>query len=267
MGLEITSFKSALAMTINKESVDFGMGHSTGVAALHQNATEANALIREQEDQAKKVAEELAAAQAAAASAETASAAAAAEKIIDIDLEKIGITNPANYRGKQQYTIDGLECDAWDSPTRVWQDYYTSEAFPDGDLGSHNSCRNPAGDNMLWCITSGISKATNNYWNWCVPQGCESKEDGTTVSWCNGIDYRGDQGSSALKPTENGFQCKDWNNTDTSPLKYPDSGLEGQACRSAIQAYGYEYKPWCWVKHNIDGWSWDYCNLESVTVD
>ena len=34
-------------------------------------------------------------------------AAADAQKIVDVDLEKIGIINPANYTGKQQYTIDG----------------------------------------------------------------------------------------------------------------------------------------------------------------
>ena len=125
MGIEITSFKSALATTINKESVDFGQGHSTGVAGLHHNATEANAMIREQEEEAEKVAKELAAAQAAAAT-ETPAAAADAQKIVDVDLEKIGIINSANYTGKQQYTIDGLKCEAWDS-TRAQKWSYTAE--------------------------------------------------------------------------------------------------------------------------------------------
>jgi len=259
MDIEITSYKSALPTTINKESIDFGQGHSTGVASLHHNATEANAMIREQEEEAEKVAKELAEAQAAAAT-ETPAAAADAQKIVDVDLEKIGIINPANYTGKQQYTIDGLKCEAWDS-TRAQKWSYTAEKFPEGNLGSHNYCRNPAGDNMLWCITSEKSKATNSYWNWCVPKGCEPKGDGTTVSWCHGVDYRGDQGT-----TRYGFKCKDWNNTKTHPSKFPDSGLEGQTCRSAIQAYGYE-KPWCWVQENIHNYWWDYCNLESVTVD
>ena len=259
MGIEITSFKSALATTINKESVDFGQGHSTGVAGLHHNATEANAMIREQEEEAEKVAKELAAAQAAAAT-ETPAAAADAQKIVDVDLEKIGIINSANYTGKQQYTIDGLKCEAWDS-TRAQKWSYTAEEFPEGNLGSHNYCRNPKGEQMLWCITSEKSEATNSYWNWCVPKGCEPKGDGTTVSWCHGVDYRGDQGT-----TRYGFKCKDWNNTKTKPSKFPDSGLEGQTCRSAIQAYGYE-KPWCWVQENDHDYWWDYCNLESVTVE
>ena len=260
MGIEITSYKSALPTTINKESVDFGQGHSTGVASLHHNATEANAMIREQEEEAEKVAKELAEAQAAAAT-ETPAAAADAQKIVDVDLEKIGIINPANYTGKQQYTIDGLKCEAWDS-TRAQKWSYTAETFPEGNLGSHNYCRNPAGDSMLWCITSEISEATKKYWNWCVPKGCEPKGDGTTVSWCHGVDYRGDQGT----PTHYGLKCKDWNNTKTKPSKFPDSGLEGQTCRSAIQAYGYE-KPWCWVQENEHDYWWDYCNLESVTVE
>ena len=260
MGIEITSYKSALPTTINKESVDFGQGHSTGVASLHHNATEANAMIREQEEEAEKVAKELAEAQAAAAT-ETPAAAADAQKIVDVDLEKIGIINPANYTGKQQYTIDGLKCEAWDS-TRAQKWSYTAETFPEGNLGSHNYCRNPAGDSMLWCITSEISEATKKYWNWCVPKGCEPKGDGTTVSWCHGVDYRGDQGT----PTHYGLKCKDWNNTKTKPSKYPDSGLKGQTCRSAIQAYGYE-KPWCWVQENEHDYWWDYCNLESVTVE
>ena len=216
-------------------------------------------MIREQEEEAEKVAKELAAAQAAAAT-ETPAAAADAQKIVDVDLEKIGIINPANYTGKQQYTIDGLKCEAWDS-TRAQKWSYTAETFPEGNLGSHNYCRNPAGDSMLWCITSEISEATNSYWNWCVPKGCEPKEDGTTASWCHGVDYRGDQGT-----TRYGFKCKDWNNTKTKPSKFPDSGLEGQTCRSAIQAYGYE-KPWCWVQENDHDYWWDYCNLESVTVE
>ena len=260
MGIEITSYKSALPTTINKESVDFGQGHSTGVAGLHHNATEANAMIREQEEEAEKVAKELAEAQAAAAT-ETPAAAADAQKIVDIDLEKIGIINSANYTGKQQYTIDGLKCEAWDS-TRAQKWSYTAETFPEGNLGSHNYCRNPAGDSMLWCITSEISEATKKYWNWCVPKGCEPKGDGTTVSWCHGVDYRGDQGT----PTHYGLKCKDWNNTKTKPSEYPDSGLKGQTCRSAIQAYGYE-KPWCWVQENDHDYWWDYCNLESVTVE
>ncbi len=259
MGIEITSFKSALPTTINKESVDFGQGHSTGVAGLHHNATEANAMIREQEEEAEKVAKELAAAQAAAAT-ETPAAAADAQKIVEVDLEKIGIINSANYTGKQQYTIDGLKCEAWDS-TRAQKWSYTAEEFPEGNLGSHNYCRNPKGEQMLWCITSEKSEATNSYWNWCVPKGCEPKGDGTTVSWCHGVDYRGDQGT-----TRYGFKCKDWNNTKTKPSKFPDSGLEGQTCRSAIQAYGYE-KPWCWVQENDHDYWWDYCNLESVTVE
>ena len=260
MGIEITSYKSALPTTINKESVDFGQGHSTGVASLHHNATEANAMIREQEEEAEKVAEELAEEQAAAAT-ETPAAAADAQKIVDVDLEKIGIINPANYTGKQQYTIDGLKCEAWDS-TRAQKWSYTAETFPEGNLGSHNYCRNPKGEQMLWCITSEKSEATNSYWNWCVPKGCEPKGDGTTVSWCHGVDYRGDQGT----PTHYGLKCKDWNNTKTKPSKYPDSGLKGQTCRSAIQAYGYE-KPWCWVQENEHDYWWDYCNLESVTVE
>merc|ERR1712224_1043065 len=57
----------------------------------------------------------------------------------------------------------------------------------------------------MGCITSEKSEATNSYWNWCVPKGCEPKGDGTTVSWCHGVDYRGDQGT-----TRYGFKCKDW---------------------------------------------------------
>ena len=303
MGIEIVSFKAAVDTTINKESVDFGLGHSTGVASLHQNATSLAAEIREEEETAAKKAAELAAAEAAAkkaeeeaaaakaaaeaaaakaaadatakaeaeaaakAAAEAAAAAKAAEALVDVDLEKIGISNSVNYRGTQQYTIDGLKCEAWDSKTRPWQGYYTASQFPNADLGSHNYCRNPAGNAMLWCITSEISKTTGSYWNWCVPKGCEPKEDGTTVSWCNGADYRGDQGSTVAKTTQYGFQCKPWSASATTDAKYPDSGLDGQSCRSATEAYGYVYKPWCWVKSNSWGWTWDYCNLDSVTTE
>ena len=303
MGIEIVSFKAAVDTTINKESVDFGLGHSTGVASLHQNATSLAAEIREEEETAAKEAAELAAAEAAAkkaeeeaaaakaaaeaaaakaaadatakaeaeaaakAAAEAAAAAKAAEALVDVDLEKIGISNSVNYRGTQQYTIDGLKCETWDSNTRPWQGYYTASQFPNADLGSHNYCRNPAGDAMLWCITSEVSKTTGSYWNWCVPKGCEPKEDGTTVSWCNGVDYRGDQGSTVAKTTEYGFQCKPWSASTTTDATYPDSGLDGQSCRSATEAYGYVYKPWCWVKSNSLGWTWDYCNLDSVTTE
>ena len=303
MGIEIVSFKAAVDTTINKESVDFGLGHSTGVASLHQNATSLAAEIREEEETAAKKAAELAAAEAAAkkaeeeaaaakaaaeaaaakaaadatakaeaeaaakAAAEAAAAAKAAEALVDVDKEKIGISNSVNYRGTQQYTIDGLKCEAWDSNTRPWQGSYTASQFPNADLGSHNYCRNPAGDAMLWCITSEVSKTTGSYWNWCVPKGCEPKEDGTTVSWCNGVDYRGDQGSTAAKTTEYGFQCKPWSASTTTDATYPDSGLDGQSCRSATEAYGYVYKPWCWVKSNSWGWTWDYCNLDSVTTE
>merc|ERR1711959_316233 len=75
-----------------------------------------------------------AAAQAAAAT-ETPAAAADAQKIVEVDLEKIGIINSANYTGKQQYTIDGLKCEAWDS-TRAQKWSYTAEEFPEGNLGS-----------------------------------------------------------------------------------------------------------------------------------
>ena len=50
-------------------------------------------------------------------------------------------------------TIHGKECQNWESNYPHKNTTYNSRRYPNADLGNHNYCRNPDGQEEAWCFT------------------------------------------------------------------------------------------------------------------
>ena len=75
----------------------------------------------------------------------------------------------ADYRGNVSHTIDGRECQYWESQ---WPNThtYTVSNYPDANLGGHNSCRNPEpgdGSTGPWCMVNIYSYYQEEVWGYC----------------------------------------------------------------------------------------------------
>ena len=79
----------------------------------------------------------------------------------------------ADYRGCQTTTRSGITCQKW-SETEPHSHNRNAENNPDKGLGDHNYCRNPDGEDTIWCYTSdpGIR------WEYCDPM--EKNTDDST---------------------------------------------------------------------------------------
>ena len=70
-------------------------------------------------------------------------------------------------------------------------------------------------------------------------------------------DYRGD-----ISVTESGFTCQAWSSQTPwahtrTPENYPDSGLDGNACRNPGNVY---HRAWCYTTNT--GRHWEYCKVD-----
>ena len=60
----------------------------------------------------------------------------------------------ADYEGRVSRTISGNTCQRWDQQTPWPHSYNNIADFPDDSLDdAANYCRNPGGDDYLWCYT------------------------------------------------------------------------------------------------------------------
>ena len=58
-----------------------------------------------------------------------------------------------DYEGRVNSSISGSACQRWDQQT-PWPHSYNMADFPDASLDdAANYCRNPGGDDYLWCFT------------------------------------------------------------------------------------------------------------------
>lgn len=84
-----------------------------------------------------------------------------------------------DYRGFVSSTEDGVTCTNW----LVAQDHgvgVTSLIYPDGDIGDHNSCRNPDDDVKPWCYY-GNAASLVNAWGYCDIPVCEDTQNPVTT--------------------------------------------------------------------------------------
>jgi hypothetical protein len=63
-------------------------------------------------------------------------------------------TSATDYAGSMSVTVNGRECQRWDSQYPHTHGYSST--------GSHNFCRDPSGSGSLWCYTTDPSQATEN---------------------------------------------------------------------------------------------------------
>ncbi|XP_077862164.1 apolipoprotein(a)-like [Saccoglossus kowalevskii] len=144
----------------------------------------------------------------------------------------------SDYRGVVNITKDGENCAVWIDQT-IHYHSRTPRNFPFGGLGDHNYCRNPDGDDGVWCYTTNPEVR----WNYCYVG--EPRED---CSECytdfNGTDYRG-----AVNTTTDGTECQKWtsltphNHSDT-PSENPGTGLgDHNFCRNPDNSDG----AWCYT--------------------
>jgi len=100
---------------------------------------------------------------------------------IDFDMDN----KLTEYRGKQSFTREGYECQAWDSQT-PHEHNYTKELKPGRGL-ENNYCRNPdASGDTIWCYTTDSEVR----WDYCDPadDGDEQDRDGQEYDFDDG-DY------------------------------------------------------------------------------
>ena len=80
-------------------------------------------------------------------------------------------------------TLSGRTCQAWTSQEPHQHDTTPSE-LPNKGLGEHSYCRNPDGEDAIWCYTTDPDKR----WESCEPLSDISDSEDLTGK---GEDYRG----------------------------------------------------------------------------
>lgn len=68
----------------------------------------------------------------------------------------------ADYRGCQDMTRNGMACQKWSAQTPHTHDK------TGGGTGDHNQCRNPDGENTIWCYMMDTT-VRNRRWEYCDP--------------------------------------------------------------------------------------------------
>jgi hypothetical protein len=96
---------------------------------------------------------------------------AAETSVCDETLTKDG----HDYRGCAHKTVGGVECQNWSSQEPHKQDRFALK-FPGVGLNDHNYCRNPDGEETIWCYTMDPALR----WDYCKPEPV-AKEGATGV--------------------------------------------------------------------------------------
>jgi hypothetical protein len=130
--------------------------------------------------------------------------------------------------------------------------------MPDAGLES-NYCRNPDGENSIWCYTTDPARR----WEYCDPihefvEDLKKEKRPRSQETLTGINddkqYRGSQSK-----TRNGNTCMNWNSNYPHMSAYnsftnPDDGLDSNFCRNPDG----EETIWCYTT-NPDV-RWEFCN-------
>jgi len=163
------------------------------------------------------------------------------------------VDNGVNYMGFASLTTGGLVCQRWDlQAPHSHSRGSTDEQFPDASLSlAENYCRNPDGEDSVWCYTIDSTR-----WDYCdVPQ-CPSA--GCLVG--RGLGYVGQQSH-----TTSGLQCQRWDSqTPHSHTYYVDADEFPDASVSEAENYcrnpsNDEPKLWCYTTNPEVRWG--YCDV------
>jgi len=161
----------------------------------------------------------------------------------------------ADYRGTISVTINGLECQRWDSQSPNGHSR-KPENYPNAGL-EDNYCRNPDGEPKAWCYTTGGVR-----WEFCNVPTCDPPPTYTDCgsqwvegSWVGQSDYRG-----TIARTISGRTCQRWDSqsphTHSRTFEtYPYSGLDENYCRNPDD----EPQAWCYTTDPDK--RWEYCDV------
>ena len=89
---------------------------------------------------------------------ETPAAGAGADDSCD---ETLSGEKDAGYRGCQAKTVSGKTCQSWNLQTP----HEHTKVLGEKGVGDHNYCRNPDGEDTIWCYTTDADKR----WESCEP--------------------------------------------------------------------------------------------------
>jgi len=78
--------------------------------------------------------------------------------------ERLTGSKDSGYRGCQTVTRSGRTCQKWNSQS-PHEHSRTPGKYPKSGLGDHNYCRNPDGEDTIWCYTTD----KNERWEYCHP--------------------------------------------------------------------------------------------------
>jgi integrin beta 3 len=147
----------------------------------------------------------------------------------------------AGYRGCQAQTVTGKTCQKWNIQTP----HKHKKVLGEKGVGDHNYCRNPDGEDTIWCYTTDPDKR----WEYCDPVNGRVCDE--TMSGEKDAGYRGCQ-----TKTVTGKTCQRW----TSQTPHTHKKVLGE---KGVGGHNYCRNPdgedtiWCYTTDPDK--RWDYC--------
>ena len=160
----------------------------------------------------------------------------------DSCVETLSGEKDEGYRGCQTNTRSGKTCQNWNIQTPHGHQVEVGKK----GVGDHNYCRNPGGDDTIWCYTTDPDKR----WEYCDPVGGRVCDE--TMSGEKGVDYRGCQ-----TKTTSGKTCQNWSmqSPHGHSQKLGERGIRNHNyCRNPDG----EDKIWCYTTDPDK--RWEYCD-------
>lgn len=152
--------------------------------------------------------------------------------------EEVKGSKGKDYRGKQTKTQGGHTCQRWDDSSphsrgRAGTFYNQSNANSTG-TGAHNYCRNPDGENTIWCYTTNKSKR----WDYCSPMRLNKKEEEAGRS---GVpkDYLNSQGY--LKHPPGRYKSMRWDKKSKAVHDYVDKNQKDEYYDELADWFKHDY--------------------------
>jgi len=149
----------------------------------------------------------------------------------------------AGYRGCQAQTVTGKTCQSWGLQTPHGHKQVLGEK---GVEAGHNYCRNPDGEDTIWCYTTDPEKR----WEYCDPVGGRVCDE--TLIGEKDAGYRGCQ-----TQTVTGKTCQRW--TSQSPHTHKKVlGEKGVGGHNYCRNPDGEDTIWCYTTDPEK--RWEYCD-------